>query len=87
LITTATIPVGSGLGGFIVGVSPGQIRSYQAAVAMRLSAWLASTKLTLLPRSSSASRTTDGEGLPLAWFFFHGGRENTPEGMYKNGQF
>jgi len=65
-----------------------QIRSYQSAVAMRRGAWLASTKLTLLPRSSTASRTADSEGLFLVGFLFHGlGAENTPEALYKNGQF
>jgi hypothetical protein len=46
---------------------------------MRLGAWLASTKLTLLPRSSTASRTTDGEGLFLPEFLFHGAKERIPQ--------
>src|ERR1700674_1940699 len=39
---------------------------------MRLGARLASTKLTLLPRSSTTSRTPDGEYLFWEEFFFHG---------------
>jgi hypothetical protein len=40
---------------------------------MRFSAWLAAGKLTLLSRSSTTSRTTDGEYLSWARVFFHGG--------------
>src|SRR5260370_36543431 len=40
---------------------------------MRFSAWLAAGKLTLLARSSTTSRTTDGECLSWARVFFHGG--------------
>ena len=64
----------SGLVGFIVGVSA----QTQSAVLMRLGTWLASIKLTLLPRSSTASRTKDGEGLFLA-FSFHGAEERIPQ--------
>jgi hypothetical protein len=40
---------------------------------MRFKAWLAAGKLTLLSRSSTTSRTTDGEYLSWARVFFHGG--------------
>jgi hypothetical protein len=39
---------------------------------MRVDARFASTKRTLLTRSSITSWTTDGEDLFLAGFFFHG---------------
>jgi hypothetical protein len=45
----------------------------QSAVAMRLRAQLASAKRTLLPRSSTTSRTTDSEYLFWIEFLFHGG--------------
>lgn len=45
---------------------------------MRLGAGLAGTKLTLLPRSSPASWTTDSEYLLWAEFFFHD-REIMPQ--------
>jgi hypothetical protein len=45
---------------------------------MRLGAGLASTKLTLLPRSSSTSWTTDSEYLLWAEFFFHDGERIPP---------
>ncbi len=54
---------------------------------MRLGAWLASTKLTLLPRSGTASRTTDGEGLFLLGFLFHGAEKEYPRSIDKNGQY
>jgi len=44
---------------------------------MRLGALLASTKRTILTRSSITSWTTDSEDLFLAEFFFHG-REIMP---------
>jgi hypothetical protein len=50
---------------------PGSICCYQSAVAMRVCAGLASSKLTLLPRSGTTSRTTDGEDLFWAEFRFH----------------
>jgi hypothetical protein len=40
---------------------------------MRFSPWLAADKLTLLSRSSTTSRTTDGEYFSWARVFFHGG--------------
>jgi hypothetical protein len=42
---------------------------------MRPGARFASTKRTLLTRSSTTSWTTDGEYLFLAEFFFHGSRD------------
>jgi hypothetical protein len=48
----------------------GSICCDQSAVTMRLGAGLASAKNALLPRSSTASRTTDCEYLFLADFFF-----------------
>jgi hypothetical protein len=44
-----------------------------SAVAMRIGAGLASAKLTLLPRSSTTSRTRDSECLFWTEFFFHAG--------------
>jgi|SRR5579863_4846167 len=64
--------------GFTAGESL-QIRCYQSAVAMRLGTWLASTKLTLLPGSSTTSRTTDGDGVFLAEFFCHGANQRLPQ--------
>jgi hypothetical protein len=43
---------------------------YQSTIPMRLCARLASSKLTLLPRSSTTSRTTDSEYLFGPSFFF-----------------
>src|ERR1700720_4768677 len=44
---------------------------YQSSIPMRLCARLASSELTLLPRSSTTSRTTDSEYLFGAEFFLH----------------
>jgi hypothetical protein len=50
----------------------GSICCYQSAVAMRLKAWLACSKLTLFTRRSTTSWTTDSEHLFWTEFFFHG---------------
>src|SRR5689334_3898502 len=52
-------------------ISP--LGSNQPAVAMRLRAGLASSKLTHLPRSSTTGWTTDSEYLFWGEFFFHSG--------------
>jgi len=51
----------------------GSIYCNQPAVAMRLRAGLASSKLTLLSWSSTTGWTTDSEHLFWGEFFFHGG--------------
>jgi hypothetical protein len=51
---------------------------------MRLGARLAAGKLTLLSRSSAASRTTDSEYFFLGWVLFHG--EKCLRGHIKTGQ-
>jgi hypothetical protein len=58
----------------------------QSAVAMRFSARLAGTKLALLPRGGTASRTPDSEYLFWAEFPLHGG-DNATEPMHRNGQY
>ena len=50
------------------------ILGQQSAVAMRFSARLAGTKLALLPRGGTASRTPDSEYLLWAGFLLHGGK-------------
>jgi hypothetical protein len=70
-------------------VGLGSICCDQSAVAMRLAARLASIKLTLLPRTSTASRTTDSEYLFWAEFFFHGvdiAYTECPKPMHRKGQ-
>jgi hypothetical protein len=62
----------------------------QSAVAMRICAGLASSKLTLSPRGGTTGRTTEGKYLFLAEFFFHGERNNASKpsaGMVNLAQF
>jgi len=71
----------------IVGL--GSICCDQSAVSMRLAARLASINLTLLPRTSTTSRTTDSEYLFWAELFLHGvdiAWTECPKLMCRNGQ-
>ena len=56
----------------IIKIASCLICCYQSSIPMRLCARLASSKLTLLRRSSTTSRTTDSEYLFWAEFFLHG---------------